>query len=449
MSSDQPMLEINHISKIYHIYERPEDRLKQIIWQGFRTFYREFHALNGISFSVAKGETIGILGRNGAGKSTLLQIVTGTLHPTKGHVERRGRIAALLELGAGFNPEFTGEENVYLAASVLGLTEEEIRTRYDDILNFAGIGDFIKQPVKLYSSGMYARLAFAVAAHVDADILIIDEILSVGDAAFTQKCMRYIDNFKQHGSILFVTHDIAAATKLCDRVVWLEQGIIKEFGPAKIVCRHYMAGVHAEADDDGKAQDNFLPVDTDEPAEIVQPVVDPRDNLLKSSQVANRIQIFDFDSNAEWFGTNGAKITNVTITDQSSETKNTIYGGDVVNLCINVKANIDIIMPIVGFYIRDRLGQKLFGDNTFLTTQDSNICIESGQQAQAVFTFQMPYLNAGDYAVTAAIAEGTEASHVQHHWLDEALLFHVPTSHFAHGLVGIPMINISLSGSLP
>ncbi len=254
MSSDEVMLEISNLAKFYTIYERPEDRLKQMLWRGRKKYFREFWALSDVSFKVSKGETLGLLGRYGAGKSSLLQIVSGSLEASAVTVKRNGRIAALLELGAGFNPEFTGSENVYLAASILGLTEEEIEDRYDDIINFAGIGDFIDQPVKLYSSGMYARLAFAVAAHVDADILIIDEILSVGDAAFTQKCMRFINRFKEHGTILFVTHDIAAATKLCDRAVWLEGGRVKEIGPAKDVCRHYMAGINSANDEQGTFQ---------------------------------------------------------------------------------------------------------------------------------------------------------------------------------------------------
>ena len=171
-----------------------------------------------------------MIGRNGSGKSTFLQLVCGTLTPTVGSVQVKGRIAALLELGAGFNPEFTGRDNVFLSASILGLSQEQITERYDRIEEFAGIGDFIDQPVKVYSSGMYARLAFAVAAHVDADILIIDEILAVGDAAFTQKCMRFIRQFKEHGTILFVSHDASSIVNLCDRCLWLENGSVRQIG---------------------------------------------------------------------------------------------------------------------------------------------------------------------------------------------------------------------------
>lgn len=447
MSSDTVMLEVSGLSKFYTIYDRPEDRLKQMLWRGKKKYFREFWALREISFQVQKGETLGLLGRNGAGKSTLLQIITGTLEASGGTVERHGRIAALLELGAGFNPEFTGNENVYLAASILGLTEDEIRDRYDDIVAFAGIGDFIHQPVKLYSSGMYARLAFAVAAHVDADILIIDEILSVGDAAFTQKCMRFINRFKENGTILFVTHDIAAATKLCDRALWLEDGSIREIGPAKDICRHYMAGINSSNDEQGTFQISNRSGEQkkDEKSEkepIV--VVDPRDELLRKSDYANQIKVFDFDPNADWSGHKGAEIVDVCVVDQEGTRKTVVYGGEVVTLRITARANDLVGMPIIGFYIKDRLGQNLFGDNTFLTLKDQDAAMRPGKEMVANFTFQLPYLHAGEFSVTVAIAEGTEADHIQHHWIDDAMFLSVPTSHFSHGLMGVPMLDIAV-----
>ena len=238
------------VGKAYAIYKKPEDRLKQMIWslisKGKKQYYDIYWALKDVNLEVRRGESIGIIGRNGSGKSTFLQTVCGTLTPTTGSVQIHGRIAALLELGAGFNPEFTGRENVFLAAAILGLTDDQTRERYDAIAQFAGIGDFIDQPVKLYSSGMYARLAFAVAAHVDADILIIDEILSVGDASFTQKCMRFIRQFKEQGTLLFVSHDASSVINLCDRALWLDKGEVRELGPAKNVSHNYLASIMGE-----------------------------------------------------------------------------------------------------------------------------------------------------------------------------------------------------------
>lgn len=207
MNRSTPLsISVNNLSKCFQVYDNPKARLKQAIWRGRRQYYKEFWALQGVNFDLSKGESLGVIGRNGSGKSTLLQLICGTLTPTSGRVETHGRIAALLELGSGFNPEFTGLENVFLNASMLGLSKEETNTRLDDILAFADIGDFVNQPVKAYSSGMAVRLAFAVIAHVSADILIVDEALSVGDVFFNQKCMRFINRFRENGSLLFVIH---------------------------------------------------------------------------------------------------------------------------------------------------------------------------------------------------------------------------------------------------
>ena len=230
---DNIAIRVNNLSKCYHIYDRPQDRLKQLVMPKLRSlvgrnpggYFREFWALNDVSFEVGRGETIGIIGRNGSGKSTLLQMICGTLQPTTGSVETNGRVAALLELGAGFNPEFTGRENVYMNATVLGLTQDEIEARFEDIAAFADIGDFIEQPVKHYSSGMYARLAFAVAINVDPSILIVDEALSVGDEPFQRKCFARIEEIKRNGgTILFVSHSASAVVELCDRAVLLYAG---------------------------------------------------------------------------------------------------------------------------------------------------------------------------------------------------------------------------------
>ena len=215
-------------------------RLQRLFGKDSKTIFSRVLGAQNVSFEVKKGETVGIIGRNGSGKSTLLQMICGTLNPTSGSIQTNGRIAALLELGSGFNPEFTGRENVYMNASVLGLSKEEIDARFDDIAAFADIGDFIEQPVKTYSSGMMVRLAFAVIAHVDADILVIDEALSVGDAFFTQKCMRFLRNFMETGTVLFVSHDTGSIKNLCNYAVWLEKGQVMQEGLPKEVCELYL-----------------------------------------------------------------------------------------------------------------------------------------------------------------------------------------------------------------
>lgn len=238
--SSEPAVSVQALTKQYLMYRKPSDRLWQMLFRGRRTFYRTHPALTDVSFEVPRGQVLGIIGRNGSGKSTLLQILCGTVQPTAGVATANGRVAALLELGAGFNPEFTGRENVYLNAQILGLTEREVDQRFDAIAAFADIGEFIERPVKTYSSGMYVRLAFAVAAMVEPDILIVDEALAVGDVRFQMKCINHIKRLKEQGTtILFVSHATEQVKRFCDRALWLHQGRVVELGPAVDVCDRY------------------------------------------------------------------------------------------------------------------------------------------------------------------------------------------------------------------
>ena len=242
MSFDDVVIRTSGLGKVYQLYDRPADRLKQFLWRGRKQFFQEFWALREINLEVRRGEVIGIVGRNGAGKSTLLQILCGTLSPSHGEIEVKGRVAALLELGAGFNPEFTGRENVFLNATILGLPEAEIKARYEEIVAFSGIGDFIDQPVKTYSSGMFVRLAFSVATSVNPDILIIDEALSVGDGEFARKSFERIMALKEAGkTILFCSHSLYQIEAICDRAIWIEQGHGRVEGPASEVIVAYDA----------------------------------------------------------------------------------------------------------------------------------------------------------------------------------------------------------------
>ncbi|MCG5238968.1 ABC transporter ATP-binding protein [Azospirillum doebereinerae] len=435
-------IEAEGLGKAYAIFKRPQDRLKQMLVRGRRKYYDEYWALQDVNLTVRKGETVGLIGRNGSGKSTFLQLLCGTLTPTTGRIGVNGRIAALLELGAGFNPEFTGRENVYLAASVLGLANEQINERYASIAEFAGIGDFIEQPVKLYSSGMYARLAFAVAAHVDAEIMIVDEILAVGDASFTQKCMRFIHRFKERGTLFFVSHDTGQVVNLCDRVVWLDSGTVRAIGPAKDVCHDYLADLYNGPENAGSFRIGGSRKRADKIADA--PVQDSRAEVLKNSQHRNEIEIFDFDLNAPWFGERGASITGVRLLDAERNPLSTLEGGEEVTLQVVCRAEKALFQPIVGFYVRDRLGQNLFGDNTYLTYQLDPVRVPAGTDFVTGFRFQLPYLPSGDFSVTVAIAEGTQADHVQHHWIEDALFFKVHSSHVVQGLVGIPMLGIAI-----
>ena len=291
--SSESAIKVTNLSKHYLSYRAPADRLWQMLLRGRKQFYTAHEALKSISFELGRGEVLGIVGHNGSGKSTLLQIIAGVLQPTAGTVEVQGRVAALLELGAGFNPEFSGEENVFMNAQLLGLTEREARSKYQSIVDFADIGEFIDRPVKTYSSGMYVRLAFAVAAMVEPDVLIVDEALSVGDVRFQKKCIDRINELKRAGTtILFVSHSTEQVKRFCDHALWIDKGGVREIGDVAAVCDHYesysLGNATAEAD--------LTPSDTLAAPAMSQPA--DSDGLapakLTSTQVSkNTLAVFD------------------------------------------------------------------------------------------------------------------------------------------------------------
>lgn len=449
MSSDIA-IKVENLSKCYQIYDTPRDRLKQFVLPRLqrmagrqpKQYYKEFWALRDVSFEVKKGETVGIIGRNGSGKSTLLQMICGTLAPTIGSITTHGRIAALLELGSGFNPEFTGRENVYLNASVLGLSRDEIDQKFDDIAAFADIGEFIEQPVKTYSSGMYVRLAFAVIAHADANLLVIDEALAVGDAYFTQKCMRFLRKFKENNTLIFVSHDSSAITNLCDNAIWLDKGISKGHGTAKKISELYLASLYENTSEQNIKNNQPTP----NKAPLPKLTTDPRLDLINRSSLRNDLKIFSFTPgiSAE-FGIRKAQITTVELLDHKNEKINFVIGGESVTLLIGIEILSDLDYPIVGFSVKDKLGQVLFGDNTYITYRDDPLFIHPNVHLVARFSFRIPILPAGDYSIAVAIASGTQDEHIQHHWIHDAIILKSISSSVSTGLVGIPMNEISLT----
>ena len=445
MSSDDISIQVRNLSKIYEVYKTPADLLKQIFFGRFgKRYYEEFWALKNVSFDVKHGECVGVIGQNGAGKSTLLQLITGTLPATSGFAKFSGRIGALLELGSGFNPEFTGRENVFLNGAILGLTKREIIQKYDEIVDFADIGDFIERPVKIYSSGMRVRLAFAVQIVTEPEILIVDEALSVGDAAFQQKCMRRMRRYMADHTVLFVSHSMGMVKNLCNRVIYLKKGEIAADGPAKSITDLYMKDLYAKE----QAVDGTS-VQRTEVAAVVQSRQparwrDMRQDFINCSNLRNDLEVFQFDDSGEKFGAGGVKIVQVCFTDEKGVPLKWIVGGETVKLHIECMALHNVVSPIIGFYVKDRLGQKLFGDNTFLTYQDNSLLVWADEVFAADFTFTMPILPKGRYSVMAAVAEGTQQEHVQHEWIHDALFFESHASAVAGGLAGIPMQDIKL-----
>ncbi len=445
MTSNDVAIRVTNLSKCYQIYDTPRDRLKQFVvprlqrltGQPPKQYFREFWALKDVSFEIKKGETVGIIGRNGSGKSTLLQMICGTLNPTSGCVQTNGRVAALLELGSGFNPEFTGRENVYMNASVLGLNNEEIDARFNDIVTFADLGDFIEQPVKTYSSGMMLRLAFAVIAYVDADILVVDEALAVGDAVFTQKCMRFLRKFMERGTVLFVSHDSGSVINLCQHAIWLNKGLVCQSGIAKEVVEAYTQFTLQEIYGD---KVRLISVDAnkssnqDENNQIANASVDKEASITYFTQL---------DESAGW-ESGKAKILSVRILNNDGQDTPMLHGGEFVNLEIIAEANESIYSPILGWFVKDRLGQSLFGEHTY-TYVNPPLLVNAGEKIKALFKFQIPQLPNGEYAITVSIAEGSPIEHKQHHWLHDAIVFKVTSNKLRYGLVGIPFQSVSLN----
>ncbi len=342
-------INVDKVSKLYKLYDKPSDRLKETLGFTKEKKYREHYALSDVSFNVKKGQTVGIIGTNGSGKSTILKIITGVLNPTSGKVDISGRISALLELGAGFNMEYTGIENIYLNGTMMGYSKEEVDEKLQTILDFADIGDFVKQPVKTYSSGMFVRLAFAVAINIDPEILIVDEALSVGDVFFQAKCYHKFTEFKNAGkTILFVSHDLGSIAKYCDRVILLNNGVkLAEGDPKEIIDLYKQVLVsNAEMRDldevrSGINKEQNLPEDG---------------NAWKESLLLN--------PNALEYGNKYAQITDFAIIDDKGRITSNIQKNTEFKIRMKVKFNRDIDEPIFAFTIKDLQGTDVTGTNT-------------------------------------------------------------------------------------
>jgi len=388
---------VEHVSKVYQLYSSSRDRLLEAIHPLRRKYHSDFHALSDVSLTIGRGETVGIIGRNGCGKSTLLKIITGVLTPTSGRVVVDGRISALLELGMGFNPELTGVENVFFAGAILGMSEQEMTKQLPAILEFADIGDYAMQPVKSYSSGMFVRLAFAVAIHVHPEVLIVDEALSVGDMRFQQKCYRKIRSFKEQGvTILFVSHDTGAVTSFCDRCIWLKDGRIEQDGAPADVVRDYIAYMSYDATSEESAP-KALP-----------------------EQTASEDKAWSAVAGLSSFGEKAVEIKRVALVDRDTgRALHAARGGEHVDYIMELEFHTDVTDLIYGLVLKDVHGNAILGMNTVVHHHRPKPR-KKGERVVVRFSFTLPRLRNGEYAFSPAVAEGTQDANVQHHWVHDA-----------------------------
>lgn len=390
-------ISVDHVTKMYKLYNKPSDRLKESLGLTKKKCYREHYALTDIDFDIAKGETVGIIGTNGAGKSTVLKIITGVLNPTSGNVTVNGRVSALLELGAGFNMEYTGIENVYLNGTMMGFSEEEIDARLENILAFADIGDFVNQPCKTYSSGMFVRLAFAVAINIDPEILIVDEALSVGDVFFQAKCYRKFEEFKKEGkTILFVSHDLNSISKYCDRVILLDHGKVVNSGAPKEMVDLYKQLLVNQ----GSAQ-----------SEQSSSVPDEQKQITKEGWIAP----FDMNPNVLEYGDKRAEMVGFMILDEKGLPTNTIEKGSEFTMKVKIHYHEDIDDPIYAFTIKDMRGTEITGTNTMFE-RITMMPRKAGDEDVVSYT-QKADLQGGEYLISFGLTGYRDGDFTVYHRL--------------------------------
>ena len=416
MSEKEIAISVDDVTKIYKLYDKPTDRLKESLGLSKKRKYREHYALRNISFDIAKGECIGIIGTNGAGKSTILKIITGVLNPTAGNVTINGRISALLELGAGFNMEYSGIENIYLNGTMIGFSKEEIDAKLQDIIAFADIGEFINQPVKTYSSGMFVRLAFAVAINIDPEILIVDEALSVGDVFFQSKCFRKFEEFRDEGkTILFVSHDLSSIQKYCSRAILLNKGEkIGEGTPGEIIDLYKKVLVGAVNDGD-KA---FI---EEEKRKALQKGENAADGNGTGNETAESGKLWRDDlpinPNNQNYGDKITEIVDFGIFDNEGKSTSTIIKGTTFSIKVKIRANEDAICPIVAFTIRDLKGTDLCGTNTMFESHDIGD-MKKGEEKVITFTQDMA-LHGSQYLLSLGCTRyDNDDFHVYHRLYD-------------------------------
>jgi lipopolysaccharide transport system ATP-binding protein len=415
-SSPQTVIRLERVSKKYPIYDSPSRKLLEMLTLRRKSFHREFWALQDIDLTVEQGTTLGIVGQNGSGKSTLLQIVAGILRQSRGDCFIEGSVAALLELGAGFNPEFTGRENVFMNGAISGLSRETMEARLDDILDFAEIGQFIDQPVKTFSSGMFVRLAFAVAIHVDPDILLVDEALAVGDMVFQHRCINRIRQLEREGkTILFVTHDLQALAQFCDRAILLDRGRkLLDASPEEVVQAYHALVFERERTREGQPEAR-VNVDEEEGLPIVRTI----------PYIHNR------------YGEGGAEIIGILLRSPEGRVVTDLRAGEELHLLVSVHFKKPTRNPIVGVTIRDRMGQEICATNSSFEGVDLPDA-RPGETMTVGFRWTVPPLRPGSYSISPAAARGTIWEHRIDDWIDNAYIVNVVETGLVYGMMKIP-----------
>jgi lipopolysaccharide transport system ATP-binding protein len=397
-------VEFQGVSKSYAIYDAPGDRLKELLSLNRLHRHKDFWALRDLTFEVKAGETFCVVGENGSGKSTLLQMVAGILHPSSGTVAVNGRVSALLELGAGFNPEFSGRDNVYLNGSILGLSTRQIDARFHDIETFAEIGSFIDQPVKTYSSGMVVRLAFAVAIHVDPEILLVDEALAVGDIYFRQRCMRKVHELRARGvTILFVSHAVADVKAIGDRVLWLNRGRLEDVGePDRVISKYLAAMVEKDS--------SYLRQKADAGEEKR-----PASPSVRAPEIVETIPNIDH----RW-GDGRAEVIGIAVMDEQGRPLHVLEPSTRILVRISVRAKDDVPLPMVGFMLRNQLGMDFSGTNTAREGYELT-AMHAGDIYTVDFYVDLPELYPASFSFSPAIADGTLMAYQMCDWIDNAV----------------------------
>ena len=414
-------IEVNHVSKIYKLFDKPFDKVKESFSITKKKHYQEFYALKDISFSVKKGETFGIIGTNGSGKSTLLKILTGVVTPNSGDIKVNGKISALLELGAGFNPKYTGMENIYLNGTTMGYTKAEMDKKVDAILEFADIGDFINQPVRSYSSGMFARLAFAVAINVEPEVLIVDEALSVGDVFFQNKCFKKFEELKKKGiTILFVSHDMGSVKQMCSRVLWIERGVQQMCGDCVEVCNAYANSLIRKT--------NIQILD--------EQIQGEEENQYKIKMLENHSYPPITYSNESILDTD-VEIVSCFVEDISKKITTDMYVDEdyLVNVVFKTKRNID--KCIVGFVLETIKGVWIINCNTAICGEENIFSVKAGKTTCVQFKLRMPRLMRGNYVIGCAVSEGTMEAYKVLTWIYNVLNINVINNGNNSGVIDI------------